>query len=159
MLEIQFELLREGAKLPEFRKQGDVAADIYLPKEYHIYPLYDAAHTYDPTYIRTGLRAKCPPGYHLEVYLRSSTPIKYPGLILANHVGLIDEGYCGPEDEICLVLANLSNATYTLSKGERIVQLKLEKTLQFAPKLIRKDKDNGQRTSSNHSRGGFGSTG
>lgn len=56
--------------------------------------------------IPLGVAMQLPRGYEAQVIPRSSTFAKY-GIILANSVGLIDESYCGEDDQwgfpaICL---------------------------------------------------------
>src|SRR4051812_5998625 len=50
---------------------------------------------------RTGLIIKSPKDHMLLVTERSSTWKKY-GVHLGNLVGIVDEDYCGPEDELML---------------------------------------------------------
>lgn len=52
-------------------------------------------------YVRKGIaffgtdwKMECPDGYHIELYVRSSTPHKF-GWTLANNVGIIDNDYRG----------------------------------------------------------------
>ena len=47
--------------------------------------------------IPLGIAVKLPKGYHAELVVRSSTPIKW-GIISANSIGVIDGTYCGNED-------------------------------------------------------------
>jgi len=101
---------------------------------------------------RFGLIAKVEPGYHLEVYLRSSTPRKY-GVMVPHSVGIIDQDYCGPDDELILPLLVLEEHV-KIPKGSRIAQLKLCKTIRHEIREVLYEtlKDD-------KSRGGYGSTG
>ena len=71
--------------------------------------------------IGTGLVIGVPDGYFLGIFARSSTPLKR-GLIVANGVGVIDADYCGPNDEIKIQVLNVTDATVTVAKGDRLAQ-------------------------------------
>jgi dUTP pyrophosphatase len=62
-----------------------------------------------------------PPGYMLLIAARSSTPGK-KGLTLPNGIGVIDQDYCGPDDEVQLLVYNFTAAPVTVARGERIAQ-------------------------------------
>ena len=47
--------------------------------------------------IHLGVAMKLPEGYEAHIVPRSST-FKNFGIIQTNHMGIIDESYCGPED-------------------------------------------------------------
>ena len=79
--------------------------------------------------IPLGLVIKIPEGYYAEIVPRSSTYKKY-GLVQSNSVGIIDESYCGEEDQLC--------------------QLLLKPVVRFNAQSF---------NPSSKSRGGFGSTG
>lgn len=90
-----------------------------------------------------------PPGYALLVMSRSSTPRK-KGLTQPHGLGVIDQDYCGPEDEIKIQVHNFTNESVTVYKGEKIAQglfVKCER-LEF------EEVENIE----NETRGGFGST-
>lgn len=107
---------------------------------------------------RTGISIEPPPGYHVEIYPRSSIS-KYD-FILANGVGLIDNGY---RNEILVrfkyiqprhplkVIRNVDMKKYF--KGDKIAQLVIRKTQKanfvFADSLSETDRGEG----------GFGSSG
>lgn len=79
-----------------------------------------------------------------------SSITKKQGLILPNGVGIIDQDYCGAEDEIHIPILNVGQLTHTIEKGERIAQgmfVKIE-TAQWNEGAAKES-----------SRGGFGSTG
>ncbi|OGH11292.1 MAG: dUTPase [Candidatus Levybacteria bacterium RIFCSPLOWO2_01_FULL_36_13] len=93
---------------------------------------------------------KTPKGYGLFLLSRSSTPIK-KGLIVANGVGLIDQDYCGEDDEIKIEFLNISGKSQKIEKGERLGQA------VFVKLGIAKFKEVSRM--STKSRGGHGSTG
>lgn len=71
--------------------------------------------------IPTGLVVEVPRGHFLGVFARSSTPLKR-GLMVANGVGVIDEDYCGPGDEIKIQVLNFTQSPVTVARGDRIAQ-------------------------------------
>ena len=85
-------------------------------------------------------------GYYL--YPRSS--ISKTPLMLANSVGIIDFGYCGP---ILAKVRNMSSDSYTVKKGTSLFQL-CTPNLEPFEEIIFVDKLN----STERGDGGFGST-
>lgn len=99
--------------------------------------------------IPTGLIIEAPLGYFILITARSSLAIK-KGLMLANGVGVIDRDYCGPDDEIMLLLHNFTDSPRMVSDGERLAQailMRYEQAMWVETAIV---KDN---------RGGIGSTG
>lgn len=62
-----------------------------------------------------------PPGHFLILASRSSTSWK-KGLILANGIGIIDPFYSGNQDEMKILLLNITNKPVEIKKGELLVQ-------------------------------------
>ena len=112
--------LAEGAKPPSKGTPASACFDLYVHGTYDIYSYLVSPHA---TKVRTGVYADIPAGYHLEVYLRSSTGLK-TYLRLANQVGIIDSDYKG---EIILLVENLGRSLYVLHDGDRIAQCRLVK--------------------------------
>ena len=73
------------------------------------------------------------------------------GIDLANSIGVIDSDYRGPEDEILLVLVNLTEAEVRLEKGDRVAQGMIIPVVQAEITEIERIEE--------PSRGGFGTTG
>ena len=84
--------------------------------------------------VRTGWAAQPPDDFRLNIYVRSSTPIK-KGFVLANGVGIIDADYRG---ELLVQLLNVKSAPYLypggaskddeenyIRAGDKIAQLEL----------------------------------
>ena len=63
-----------------------------------------------------------PKGYMLQVVPRSSFPFKKPGLIQGNHVGTIDQDFCGPNDELMFPVYNTTDHPISLERGEAYCQ-------------------------------------
>ena len=100
--------------------------------------------------IPTGLIFDVPDNHVLEMFIRSSVATK-KGLILCNSVGVIDSDYV---EESFIAVLNISDSLVTVEHGERLAQCRLEETLQYELKEVKKAP--AQKTSRN---GGFGSTG
>jgi len=90
-----------------------------------------------------------PPGYMLVVASRSSTPRK-KGLTQPHGIGIIDQDYCGPNDEIKIQMYNFSEQDVTVEKGEKIAQGVFVHVSKFDFEEVEQIKEG--------SRGGFGST-
>ena len=108
---------------------------IAMPNSFHLIPL--------------GVAIELPDGYEAHLAPRSSSFKNY-GFIQTNSVGVIDESYCGNNDEWKLPAWFLRFGT--IAKGDRIAQFRIMKKMEIAcieevEKLTKKD------------RGGFGSSG
>lgn len=82
-----------------------------------------------PTLISTGHKAYMEDGYSLDLYIRSSSPLKY-WLIMANSTGIIDGDYADNPDnegEIFFQVINLLPFPIKINKGEIIGQAKFVK--------------------------------
>ncbi|MBF0596833.1 dUTP diphosphatase [Faecalibacter rhinopitheci] len=99
--------------------------------------------------IPTGLFIELPAGYEAQVRPRSGMALKH-GLTCLNSPGTIDADYRG---EIGVIIANVSNDTYTIEDGERIAQLVIAKheTITWEQVTVLDETERGE--------GGFGSTG
>ncbi len=129
--------------LPEYKTPGSVAFDLYTRIDAEIPP-----HGF--VIVPTNLVVATPPGYMLMLAARSSSA-KKKGLTMRNGVGIIDQDYAGEEDEIHLMLQNLTDTPVHVERGERLAQgmfVKIE-TAQWEE----------TQTMDETSRGGFGSTG
>jgi dUTP pyrophosphatase len=69
--------------------------------------------------VKTGLFIALPPGYEAQVRPRSGLAAKF-GITVLNAPGTIDADYRG---EIGVILANLSNKSFTVNDGDRIAQM------------------------------------
>ena len=99
--------------------------------------------------IKLGFSMELPIGYEAYVLPRSSTFKNY-GLLLVNSEGIIDESYCGNNDEWMMIFYATRDGEIEL--GERMGQFRIQEkmpTLQFI-----EVEDLG-----NEDRGGIGSTG
>src|SRR3954449_2481598 len=89
-----------------------------------------------------------PPGWSLLVALRSSAPRRH-GVIQPHGVGIIDQDYRGPEDEVRIQLLNFTQTTASIPAGTSLAQGVLVRSEQAS--IVTRVPDG-------PSRGGFGST-
>ena len=98
--------------------------------------------------IHLGVAMKLPEGYEAHIVPRSSTFKKW-GIIQANHVGIIDNSYSGPEDWWKMSVIAMRDTV--INKDDKICQFRI---MERQPKIAFVE---GKMTGP--SRGGFGSTG
>ena len=96
-----------------------------------------------------GVAMQLPEGYEALVLPRSSTFKKY-GVILVNSMGVIDESYCGDNDEWQFLAYALRDTV--IPKNERICQFRI---IEHQPKVELIEVE----SLGNADRGGIGSTG
>ncbi len=99
--------------------------------------------------IPLGVAMEMPAGFEAHIYPRSST-YKNFGLTQANSVGVIDNSYCGDNDQ--WMYPAIASRNVTIHKNDRICQFRIVRNqpeINFCEveQLVEKD------------RGGFGSTG
>ena len=101
-----------------------------------------------------------PAGYMLMVALRSSAPRKW-GIMMPQGVGIIDQDYCGPEDEIKIQVLNFNfkSTSVTIPAGTRLAQGVFYKVGVVDHWKECDDEDLENLSRFHKSRGGFGSTG
>jgi dUTP pyrophosphatase len=113
-MNVRITRLRDDIPLPEYQTEGAVAFDLSASERCVLPPK-------QVTHVPTGLIIATPPGYALILAPRSSL-MKKTGLCLGNGIGIIDQDFCGPEDEIKLVMWNPTEAEVVVEKGDRLVQ-------------------------------------
>jgi len=99
--------------------------------------------------IPLGIAVQLPEGYEAHIVPRSST-FKNFGIIQTNHMGIIDESYCGDNDQWYFPAYALEDARVNLN--DRICQFRIIKK-QPKIEIVEVEKLN------NKDRGGIGSTG
>lgn len=99
--------------------------------------------------IRLGVSMELPSGYEAIVAPRSSTPRNF-GIICANSIGIIDESYCGDNDEWMFPAYAIRDTQ--IHKNDRICQFRLLEHQKWA-EFYEVEHLEGT------NRGGFGSTG
>ena len=99
--------------------------------------------------VPTGLSMAVPAGHEVQVRPRSGLALRH-GVTVANAPGTIDSDYRG---EVKVLLVNLGDAEFTVSRGMRIAQIVLAPVTRADPKLVEELDDTARGS------GGFGSTG
>lgn len=112
-MEIAIRRLSSNVPFPEYKTSGACAFDIAVTEGKTIAP--NARVMFD-----TGLVINVPNDHVLVIAPRSSNAKK--GIRLANGIGIIDSDYCGPNDELKLMLHNVGTEQYAVIMGERIAQ-------------------------------------
>ena len=125
LISLGIKRLHPDAILPKRQTEGAACFDLCALEDAYIPPLnaYECTHL-----VRTGLAFDIPQGYHISIYLRSSTGL-YTKLRLANQIGIIDSDYRG---EVHLIVENLGRTPIRIAKGARIAQFLVERDLPVA---------------------------
>jgi dUTP pyrophosphatase len=144
MLTARIHRLSADVPLPRYETRGAAGFDFTASEEV-VVPGGAVA------LVPTGLVIQVPAGHFLGIFARSSTPLKR-GLMVANGVGVIDEDYCGPTDQIKIQVLNFTAAPVTIARGDRIAQG------LFLP-VTHVQWEEMADTPSAEARGGFGATG
>lgn len=112
------------------------AEDVVLSKgEFRLIPL--------------GVAMELPKGYEAHIVPRSSTYKNY-GIIQTNHMGVVDESYCGDDDQWYMPVLAVRDTL--IHVNDRICQFRL---MEHQPPVHFQETDH----LDNPTRGGFGSTG
>jgi len=136
----------EGLPLPSYESAGAAGMDLYAA-------LPDA----EPMVLKPGQRDLVPTGismalqqgFEAQIRPRSGLAVKH-GLTCLNTPGTIDSDYRG---EIKVILINLGQEDFTISRGERIAQMVIAPVVQATWHEVDELPQTGRGT------GGFGSTG
>ena len=99
--------------------------------------------------IPLGVAMKLPEGYEAHIVPRSSTYKNY-GLIQTNHMGVVDESYCGDNDQWHMPVFALRDTV--IHVNDRICQFRI---MEHQPKIVFEEVE----ALSAPDRGGFGSIG
>jgi len=132
-------LAEDKAFLPKRANPTDAGADLMSTEDLEIYPQ-------EQKLVDTGVAVKIPEGYAGFVFNRSSQGKK--GITIPHSVGVIDTDYRG---NIKVILKNLGDEVYKITRGDRIAQLVIIPVLLVEFEDIWNDTQRGT--------GGFGSTG
>lgn len=166
-LTLQFQKIHPNAVIPTYAHDSDAGMDIYAVEDTIIRPG-------ETVLIKTGLKARIPEGFELQVRPRSGMSLKTK-LRIANAPGTIDAGY---RDEICVIAENtdighwkesshvsgyapkVEYKTETFVKGDDIIIHKGDRIAQFVFSFLTKIKvEEVEEISDEGNRGGgFGST-
>ncbi len=113
MLKIKI-INKSGHKLPEYSTPASAGMDLRasIKEDIIIAPGKRVL-------VPTGIYLEIPPGYEAQIRPRSGLAL-HKGITVLNSPGTIDADYRG---EICVILVNLSQDDFTVTDGERICQM------------------------------------
>ena len=133
-----------GIDLPAYATSGAAGMDICAANEADI-----VLAAGERCAVPTGFAMAIPDGFEAQIRPRSGLALKH-GISVANAPGTIDSDYRG---EIAVIIINLGNAPFTITRGMRIAQMVIAPVTrgQFTEVADLDDSDRGE--------GGFGSTG
>lgn len=128
--------------LPAYARPDDAGLDLYAAEPVTLAPGARAL-------VPTGIALAIPPGFAGFVLPRSGLALRH-GVTVLNTPGLVDAGYRG---EVKVLLVNHGDAPVSLSRGDRVAQLVVQRVerIALAPVAALPESARGP--------GGFGSTG
>jgi dUTP pyrophosphatase len=142
-MQIRIKRIDHSLPLPKHESEGAVGFDFVTRETTSIEPGTIAL-------VPGNVVVQVPAGHALLIIPRSSLPRK-KALVCPHSIGVIDQDYHGPNDEILVQVQNISDETVTVERGERIAQgmfVKVEQAQWLEEEEL-----------ASISRGGFGSTG
>lgn len=142
-MRVKIKRIDKSLPLPVYETQGAVGFDLLARTETVIHPK-------GIELIPANVVVQVPKGYALILASRSSTPKKH-GLTKPHGIGVIDQDYCGDEDELKIQVMNFTEKSVTVARGTKIAQGIFVKVAKPSFKEVDQI--------SKKSRGGFGSTG
>lgn len=134
--------LDPSISVPAYAHPGDAGLDLYSAEDVELAPGQRAM-------VSTGFAMALPEGYAAFVQPRSGLAAR-SGISIVNTPGLIDCHYRG---EVKVILVNLGEEPFRVSKGDRIAQMVIQR-VEAARALVVEELDETTR-----GEGGFGSTG
>lgn len=152
MEKLKVRLLHADAQVPKRATQGSIGLDLfaYVPERTiwgHTVRSQDIDNGH-VSIVRTGIAIEVPQGYYARIAPRSGLAVKNGIDVMA---GVIDPDYRG---EIMLALTKMTRVPeyYTISHGDRVAQLILERADMLETEVIEIMSDTARGS------GGFGST-
>jgi len=141
---VRVPVLRIDAALPvpAYARPDDAGLDLYAAEAVTLAPGARAL-------VPTGIALAIPPGFAGFVLPRSGLALRH-GVTLLNTPGLVDAGYRG---EVKVLLVNHGDAPVSLSRGDRVAQLVVQRVEHVALAPV------AELPESARGAGGFGSTG
>lgn len=140
-MKVGVERVDKSLPLPVYETGGSIGFDI-ICREDTVVKARSLAR------IPSNIIVQVPEGYVLAIALRSSAP-KKKSLLMPHGIGIIDNDFCGKDDEILVQVYNFSDSDVSVSRGEKIAQGIFLRTDRA--EWVEKEMES-------QSRGGFGST-
>ncbi|MEK9934912.1 MAG: dUTP diphosphatase [Rhodobiaceae bacterium] len=131
-------------QLPAYESPGAAGMDVAAAIESDIVIAPGERHA-----VPTGFAMAVPDGHEVQIRPRSGLALRH-GVTIANAPGTIDSDYRG---EVSIILINLGESPFTVSRGMRIAQMVVAPVIQASP--VRVDRLD----ATDRGDGGFGSTG
>ena len=138
---VDVKIVLENIEIPSYANADDAGVDLYS-KEDVVIPAGAKGFL-----VKTGIRVELEKGYELQIRPKSGNSIKTPIRVI---LGTVDSGYRG---EIAVILDNLANEDFKLSKDKAVAQA----VLNYVPKI--KFKIVEELSNTDRGQGGFGSSG
>lgn len=113
-MKVNIKRIDKSLPLPVYETKGSVGFDILVRKKTII-------ESKSLALIPGNVIVDTPKGYMLMIASRSSTPRK-KSLLTPHGIGVLDQDYCGEEDELLIQVYNFSETDVTIEKGEKIAQ-------------------------------------
>lgn len=142
-MKVKIKRIDKSLPLPKYETSGAVAFDLMAREDFSVSPKHIAL-------IPSNVIIEVPKGFALILAPRSSTP-KKTGLSYPHSIGILDQDFCGPGDEIKIQVYNFTEHEVVIKRGERICQgliVPVEKAHWVEVDSMEH----------NQTRGGFGST-
>lgn len=144
-VELQFQKINDNATIPKYNYGSDSGFDLHSVEEITLPPLGRIA-------VSTGIKLNIPEGYEIQIRSKSGLSLNQ-GLIVLNSPGTIDSGYVG---EIKVIVFNVNNYFFTITKGMKIAQAVLCPVVCGKYVILENVDDVGSKERKDN---GFGSTG
>lgn len=141
-MKVRIKRIDKSLPLPVYETGGSVGFDLLARETVTIQPSAIEL-------IPANVIVEVPKGYALILASRSSTPRKH-GLTKPHGIGIIDQDYCGSDDEVKIQVRNFTKEPVTIEKGVKIAQGLFVRVDQLEFEEVA--------SVSKKSRGGFGST-
>ena len=113
-MKVKIKRIDKSLPIPMYETKGSVGFDLLARKTMIVKPK-------EISIIPCNVIVQTPPGYMLLMSPRSSTPRK-KGLTSPHGVGIIDQDYAGPEDELGFLCYNFTDKPTTVERGEKVAQ-------------------------------------
>lgn len=113
-MKVKIKRIDSSLPLPEYHTSGSVCFDLLAREKMEIAPQSVGL-------VPCNIIIETPPGYMFIVVPRSSTPRK-KGLLIPHGIGIIDQDYSGPEDEVLFQVFNFKQEKAVIEKGDRLAQ-------------------------------------
>ncbi len=113
-MKVRIKRIDKELPLPVYETAGAVGFDLLAREDTTIQPK-------EIVLIPANVIVETPAGYAFIIVSRSSTPRK-KGLTKPHGIGIIDQDYCGPEDEVKIQVQNFTDKEVIVKRGEKISQ-------------------------------------